>query len=165
MAKPPTLDPIDVRILDLLQQNGCLSSAEVADRVGLSQSPCWRRITSLEENGAIRQRVALLDRERLGLSVMVYIQIKLANQERQTVDAFRKAVTALPEVTQCHMLMGDIDFLLVAITADIEAYRSFLRESLSKLPGVAGIDSRLVLEEVKNSTLLPLNQLATSEQK
>lgn len=157
--KPLTLDELDIRILDVLQENGCLSSAEVAERVGLTQSPCWRRIAALEEGGAIRQRVALLDRARIGLSVMVYVQIKLVNQERASVDAFREAVAALPEITQCHMLMGNIDFLLVAITANIDDYRHLLRESLSKLPGVVGIDSRLVLEEVKNSTTLPVHRL------
>jgi len=159
-AKTLDLDATDLQILDLLQSQGTLSSNEVAERLGLTQSTAWRRIAALEQSGAIRGRVALLDRGRLGLGVMVYVMVKLAHQDRKQVDAFRKAAIALPEVMQCHMLMGDIDFLLVTITADIEAYRRLLRESLSKLPGVTGLDSRLVLEEAKDTTVLPLQQLA-----
>jgi Lrp/AsnC family transcriptional regulator len=152
----PQLDEVDLDILAILQEDASLSSAQVAERVGISQSPTWRRITNLERSGVIRQRTTLVDRHKLGLNLLVFVLVRLEDQTEPTVRKFKQAVASIPEVLQAHMLMGDIDFLLQVIAKDIEAYLALLRESLSRLPGVRGIDSRVVVEEAKNSPILPI---------
>jgi Lrp/AsnC family transcriptional regulator len=124
----------------------------------MSQSPAWRRITNLEQSGVIRRRATLVDRQKVGLNLLVFVLIRLEDQTEPTVRKFKDAVAAIPQVLQAHMLMGDIDFLLQVIASDIDDYLALLREHLSRLPGVRGIDSRVVVEEAKNSTLLPLGQ-------
>jgi Lrp/AsnC family transcriptional regulator len=141
----------------VLQEDASLSSAQVAERVGLSQSPAWRRITNLEQAGVIKQRTTLLDRHKVGLNLLVFVLVRLEDQTEPTVRKFKDAVAAIPQVLQAHMLMGDIDFLLQVIASDIDAYLPLLREQLSRLPGVSGIDSRVVVEEAKNSPVLPLD--------
>jgi len=154
------LDETDFKILRAVQADATLSSAQVAERIGMSQSPAWRRMVNLEEAGAIKKRVTLIDRQVVGLRFMVYVLIRLKDQTQKTVDQFQSRVRAIPEIVQCHMLMGDIDFLLLAITEDLEAYHKLLREEISRLPGVSGIDSRVVVEETKSTTELPLDGLA-----
>lgn len=153
------LDDIDFNILGILQEDASLSSGQVAERVGMSQSPVWRRITNMEQAGVIKQRTTLLDRQKVGLNLLVFVLVRLEDQTERTVSEFKAAVAAIPEVLQAHMLMGDIDFLLQVIARDIDAYLTLLREELSRLPGVRGIDSRVVVEEAKNSPLLPLAEL------
>jgi len=152
-------DEIDLNILRAVQGDATLSSAQVAEVVGISQSPAWRRMANLEEAGAIRKRVTLLDRHVVGLHFMVYVLIRLKDQTQKTVDHFQSRVSAIPEIVQCHMLMGDIDFLLLAITEDLEAYHRLVRQEISCIPGVSGIDSRVVVEETKSTTELPLDGL------
>jgi Lrp/AsnC family transcriptional regulator len=156
MAK---LDETDLKILRAVQADATLSSAQVARRVGMSQSPAWRRVINLEKRGAIKKRVALIDRHVVGLRSMVYVLIRLKDQTQRTVDDFQARVRLIPEIVQCYMLMGDIDFLLLAITEDLEAYHKLLRDEISRIPGVSGIDSRVVVEETKSTTELPLNGL------
>jgi Lrp/AsnC family transcriptional regulator len=152
----PTLDDIDHRILTLLQDDASLNAAEVANRVGLSQSPCWRRIARLERDGLIRRRVALLDRQKLGLGVVVFVQIKIARGSKQSLGQFEEAVRRFPEVQECHMLMGEIDFLLKVVTCDVAGYEEFLRTKLSRLAAVGEVRSSMVLSPVKETTALPL---------
>jgi Lrp/AsnC family transcriptional regulator len=153
-------DETDFKILRAVQGDATLSSAQVAELVGISQSPAWRRMVNLEKAGAIKKRVTLIDRHVVGLRFMVYVLIRLKDQTQKTVDHFQSRVQAIPEIVQCHMLMGDIDFLLLAITEDLEAFHKLLRESISRIPGVSGIDSRVVVEETKSTTELPLDGLA-----
>jgi Lrp/AsnC family transcriptional regulator len=153
------LDHTDLQILELLQRDATLSSAQVAEAIGKSQSLVWRRIVSLETSGAIKRRVTVVDRETVGLGLLVHVLIVLNNQTQGSVSAFQDAVAGMPEIIQCHMLMGDIDFLLLAVTRDLASYRVLLRERLSTLPGVRGIDSRVVVEDVKSTTELPLRTL------
>ena len=153
------LDPIDRRILGLLQADASLTAADIAQRVGLSQSPCWRRIARLDKLGLIRRRVALLDRERLGLGVMVFAQVKFARGARQSLADFEEMIRAFPEVQECYMLMGEVDFLLKVITRDVAAYEQFLRERLSRIPAVQEVRSSIALTPVKETTELPLGQL------
>lgn len=150
------LDEIDCRILALLQEDASLNAADVAKRVGLSQSPCWRRIARLEQAGFIRRRVALLNRKQLGLGVVVFAQVKLARGSRDALGEFEAAVRSFPEVQECYMLMGDTDFLLKIVTRDVEAYEEFLRHKLARLPAVGGVRSSMALTPVKESTALPL---------
>lgn len=153
------MDKTDLRILDLLQSDATRSTADVAEAVGLSPSPCWRRITLLEEQGIIRKRVAVLDREKLGLSVTVVVQVKLTTHGRQSLHDFEQRVRTFPEVVQCFTVMGTIDFILVVVTTDIRAYERFMREHLSQLPGIQGVESNIVMSIIKDTTALPLARL------
>jgi Lrp/AsnC family transcriptional regulator, cysteine-sensing transcriptional activator len=152
----PPVDKTDLKILDLLQNDASRSTNEIADHVGLSASPCWRRISLLEQQGVIRRRVALLDREKLGLGVTVVVQVRLTTHGRQSLVAFEERVRELPEVTQCFTVMGAIDFVLIVVTRDIRAYERFMREELAQLPGVQAIESNIVMSAIKDTTALPL---------
>ncbi len=155
------LDRLDLQILDALQRDATLSTAEVASRVGLSQSPCWRRISLLEQQGVIKRRVALLSREKLGLEVLVFVHVKLTSNGWQSLPKFKQQVVSFPEVIQCFVLMGDIDFILLVATPTIDAYNNFVQRKLAQVPGVQSIDSRIVLEETKNTTELPLEAISS----
>ncbi|HUO78864.1 MAG TPA: Lrp/AsnC family transcriptional regulator [Steroidobacteraceae bacterium] len=150
------LDRTDLRILSALQKDAALSTAEIAQRVGLSQSPCWRRINLLETNGVIRKRVALLSRDKVGLDVLVFTHVKLASHGWQSLPKFKQKVVSFPEVVQCFMVIGDFDFILLVATRTINDYNEFIQKRLSQVPGVQAIESRIVLEEAKNTTELPL---------
>jgi Lrp/AsnC family transcriptional regulator len=150
------IDRIDLRILSALQKDASLSTAEIAQRVGLSQSPCWRRINLLEANGVIRKRVALLSRDKVGLDVLVFTHVKLASHGWQSLPKFKQKVVSFPEVVQCFMVIGDFDFILLVATRTINDYNEFIQKRLSQVPGVQAIESRIVLEEAKNTTELPL---------
>lgn len=152
-----TLDRIDLKILGALQKDASLSTADVAQRVGLSQSPCWRRISQLETDGVIKQRVAVLARDKLGLDVLVLVHVKLASHGWQSLPKFKQKVLSFPEVMQCFMVMGDTDFVLLVATRTIDEYNDFLQRRLSQVPGVQAIESRIVIEETKNTTELPLD--------
>ena len=151
------IDRIDLKILDALQQDATLSTTDVAQRVGLSQSPCWRRISLLEADGVIQKRVAILSRDKLGLGVLVFVHVKLASHGWQSLPKFKQKVVSYPEVVQCFMVMGDFDFVLLVATRTINEYNEFLQQRLSQIPGVQAVDSRIVLEETKNTTELPLD--------
>jgi Lrp/AsnC family transcriptional regulator len=153
------LDATDLEILRALQADAASQSADIGARVGLSQSPTWRRISNLETSGAIRARVALVDRQVVGLHFMAYVFVRLTDQTQATLERFKQEVLAIPEIVQCHVLMGDIDYILVVIARDIEHFRVLLREKVAGFAGVRGLDSRVVLEEVKNTTALPLDSL------
>jgi Lrp/AsnC family transcriptional regulator len=150
------LDNIDVKILGRLQSDAAISTADLANEVGLTQSPCWRRVSLLEAAGVIKNRVTLLARPKLGLGALVYVAVKLADHGASTLPALRTLCESSPEVLQCFMLMGDVDYVLVVATRDIDAYSEFLRNRLSKIPGIREITSRIVLEEVKNTSALSL---------
>ncbi|MDX1299656.1 MAG: Lrp/AsnC family transcriptional regulator, partial [Pseudomonas sp.] len=117
-----TLDAYDRRILTLLQEDSSLSSAEIAEQVGLSQSPCWRRIQRLKEEGVIRRQVILLDRKKIGLNTQIFAEVKLNAHGRSNLTEFAEAMREFPEVLECYVLMGSVDFLLRIVTQDIEAY-------------------------------------------
>ncbi|QLQ14080.1 MAG: Lrp/AsnC family transcriptional regulator [Brevundimonas sp.] len=150
------LDPIDARILDILQQDAALSVAEVAERVGLSASPCWRRIKRLEDAGLIVRRVTLLDAARLGLDFEVYAIVKLNLPSSENLAAFETAVADWPEVVQCATITGREDYVLRIITRDMHAFDRFLRDKLLALGIVSDCESHIVTRGVKNVTSLPL---------
>jgi len=150
------LDKQDIAILKALQQDASVSSTELAERVGLSQSPCWRRVNQLEEAGVIQSRVARLARKKLGLDVLVVVNVKLASHGWQSLPKFKQRVVSFPEVLQCFLVMGDIDFILLVATRTVEEYNSFVQGKLAQIQGVQSIDSRIVIEETKNTTELPL---------
>lgn len=158
-----SVDKVDLQILELLQANGALSAADVASEVGLSQSPAWRRIHRLESEGVITRRVAVLDRRRLGFDVTVLVQVKFGRRSPKAVGRFEAAIRSMPEVQECHMLMGSMDFLLKVVAKDVESYERFLRTKLSALPGVKEIESSLSLLEIKSTTALPLGGVAETK--
>ena len=153
---PEVLDAIDAKILDLIQHDAGLSVAEIAERVGLSSSPCWRRIKRLEDAGVIQKRVTLLNGESLGLAFEVYAEVKLNLPTRENLEAFEKAIVGLPEVAQCATVTGGMDYVLRIVTRDMHAFDAFMREKLLSLGLVSNIESRIVIRSVKNSTAVPL---------
>jgi Lrp/AsnC family transcriptional regulator len=150
------LDGFERRILAILQQDASRSTTDIAAEVGLSQAPCWRRIQKLKDEGFIRSQVCLLDRRKLGLRAQVFAQVKLNAHGRANLDEFAEAIREFPEVLECHVLMGSVDFMLRIVTADIEAYERFFFEKLSQLPGVQEINSTVALSEIKSTTALPI---------
>jgi Lrp/AsnC family transcriptional regulator len=150
------LDAIDARILDLVQHDASLSVAEIAERVGLSSSPCWRRIKRLEDVGIVQRRVTLLDREKLGLSFEVYCTAKLSLPTKENLETFEQAVNRWPEVVQCATVTGAADYELRIVTRDMHAFDDFLRDKMLSLGLVSNIESRIVIRAVKNSTAVPL---------
>jgi Lrp/AsnC family transcriptional regulator len=157
---PIHLDEIDLRILDALQRGGNLSTAEVAKRVGLSQSPCWRRIRRLESIGVVRERVAILDTDLLGFEVTAFASIKLSEHGRRALPEFEAAIEALPEVVDAYAMTGEVDYLLRVVTRDIRSYERLLRDALLNLPTVREVHSQIALSNVKRTTRLPLERLA-----
>ena len=158
---PETLDAVDARILDLIQHDAGLSVAEVAERVGLSSSPCWRRIKGLEDAGVIQRRVTILDREKLGLGFEVYCTAKLSLPTKDNLEAFEAAIDGWSEVVQCATVTGSADYELRIITRDMNAFDAFLREKLLSLGLVSNVESRIVIRGVKNSTAVPLGLIST----
>ena len=152
------LDNYDKRILELLQEDASLATAEIAERVGLSQSPCWRRIQRLKDEGVIRRQVTLLDRRKIGLNAQVFAQVKLNAHGRSNLTEFAEAMQRFPEVLECHVLMGSVDFMLRIVTRDIEAYERFFFEKLSLVPGIQEVNSIVALSEIKSTTSLPVGQ-------
>jgi Lrp/AsnC family transcriptional regulator len=150
------LDRGDLRILSLLQEHGNLSAAEIAERLSLTASTCWRRVSRLEEQGVIVKRVAILDREKLGLTVMVFSHVKLVGHGRDALLRFEQAVRAHPEILECYTLMGETDFLLRIVCRDIKAYEAFFLDHLSRFPGVQSVNSSIALAVIKETTALPL---------
>jgi len=150
------LDAYDRRILELLQEDASLSSAQIAERVGLSQSPCWRRIQRLKDEGVIRGQVTLLDRKKIGLNTQIFAEVKLNAHGRSNFTEFTEAIRGFPEVLECYVLMGAVDFLLRIVTSDIEAYERFFFEKLSNVPGIQEVNSIVALSEIKSTTSLPL---------
>ena len=150
------LEAVDTRILDLVQNDAGLSVAEIAERVGLSSSPCWRRIKRLEDVGVIQRRVTLLDQEKLGLGFEVYATVKLSLPTRENLEAFEKEVARWPEVTHCATVTGGEDYVLRIVTRDMHTFDEFLREHILSLGLVSNVVSRIVMRSVKSTTAVPL---------
>ena len=153
---PDNLDMFDRRILRLMQQDASRSTTEIAELVGLSQAPCWRRLQRLKEAGYLRAQVALLDRRKVGLNAQIFAQVKLTATGRSNLEEFTAAIREFAEVLECHVLMGPVDFMLRIVARDIEAYERFFFDKLSRVPGVQEINSTVALSEIKSTTELPL---------
>ena len=150
------LDEIDRRILRALQENARVSNVELAELVGVSPSPCWRRVRDLEQKGVISRYVTLLDPGSVGLPVSVVIQVSLERQVEAALETFESAVAEWPEVMECYLMTGDADYMLRVVVADLDAYQRFLLDHLTRVPGVASIKSSFALKQVKYRTALPL---------
>ena len=150
------LDAIDRRILKLLQTEAGINASEIGERIGLSQSAVWRRMQGLREQGVIRDQPVKLDREKVGLNTMVFAHVKLTSHGRSNLAEFSEAVKAYPEVLDCYVVLGNVDFLLRIVTEDIKAYEQFFFETLSQLPGIQEVNSSIVLSDIKHTTVLPI---------
>jgi len=156
------LDNIDAKILHLIQSDAGLSVSDISEDVGLSSSPCWRRIKRMEELGIIKSRVTLLDRKTLGLDFEVFVAVKLALPNRTNMEKFEQAVARMPEVVQCAVVTGAVDFMLRVVTTDMHAYESFLREVLLSIDLVSDVQSRIVMRQTKHTTAVPLNLISNA---
>jgi Lrp/AsnC family transcriptional regulator len=150
------LDPFERKILRELQRDAVQTIAELAAKVGLSASPCWRRVDRLQREGVIRGRTALVDRRKVGLNAHIFAQVRLNAHGRANLDEFSDAIRSFPEVLDAYVLMGQTDFMLRIVARDIDAYERFFFEKLSKLPGIQEITSTVALSEIKSTTELPV---------
>src|SRR5262245_31849059 len=150
------LDATDLKILRLLQSDGRMSLADLANKVGLSPSPCLRRVRMLEKAGVISRYVAVLDQRAVGLPVSVFVSIKLDKQREEHLDRFAKTIARWPEVLECYLMTGPRDYWLRVVVPDLPAYERFLKQKLTRLEGVASIESSFALEQVKYTNVLPL---------
>lgn len=156
MTPKTHLDETDVQILHLLQNDGRMTNAELAKRVGLSPPSVLQRVRALEKAGLIRAYVALLEPERLGLRITAMIMISLALHQEQPIERFRRSIQEIPEIIECYHVSGDFDFLLKVVVKDMRAYEIFLREKLSKIKGIGKITTNFVLATNKQITQIPL---------
>ncbi len=152
----PKLDKTDWNILAALQENGRISNVDLAGKVHLSPSPCLARVKTLEESGVINRYVALLDPVAAGLSVSIFVQVTLDRQIESALTTFEEAVAGRPEVMECYLMTGSSDYLLRVAVADLEKFRTFVVDFLSRTPGVGNIQSSVALKRVKYQTALPL---------
>jgi len=150
------LDGFERKILALLQEDASRSNAEIAAAIGLSEAPCWRRIQRLRKDGYILADVSLLDRRKIGLNAQIFAQVKLTAHGRSNLAAFSEAIRSFPEVLECFVLMGTVDFMLRIVARDIESYERFFFDKLSQVPGIQEINSMVALSEIKSTTALPI---------
>lgn len=157
---PSTLDATDWKILATLQQDARIANIELARKVHLSPSPCLARVRRLEESGLISRYVTLLDPVALGLTVSVFIQVRLEKQVEAALETFERAIAERPEVMECYLMTGDSDYLIRVVVRDVQALERFIVDFLSRVPGVGNIQSSFALKQVKYKTALPLPQEA-----
>jgi Lrp/AsnC family transcriptional regulator len=153
------MDLIDRKILDLLQRDATLAIAEVADRVGLSQTPCWKRIQRLEAQGVIQRRVALLDPEKLGLGLTVFVSVESGDHSQEWLTRFADLVSGMPEVLEFHRMAGEVDYMLRVVVPDMQAYDGFYKRLIGAVP-LKNVTSRFSMERIKSSTVLPIPDTA-----
>ena len=151
-----TLDDIDRKILVALQADGRMSLNDLAAKVGLSPSPCLRRVRMLERDGVISRYVAVLDQRAVGLPVSVFVSIRLERQRQEALDRFAKAIERWPEVLECYLMTGPRDYWLRVVVPDLDAYERFVKQKLTRIEGIASIESSFALEQVKYTNVLPV---------
>ena len=153
------LDATDDRLLEILQKNATITMQELGSMVGLSHTPCWRRVRRLEEKGFITRRVTLLDPEKLELNVNVFVFVTLSRHQSNALTRFENAVKNIPEIVECYSVSGQADFLLRVIVHDVAAYDTLLKRTLIHLPEIGNLNSTIALQQVKYTTELPLQSL------
>ena len=150
------LDAIDKKIIRLLQADGKITVGELSEKVGLSPSPCARRVRLLEEAGIIKGYAALIDQSKVGLPISAFASIKLERQSEENLDRFGEAVSGWSEVVDCYLMTGQRDYLMRIVTSDLESYERFLKDKLTRLEGVASIETSFALVQIKRSEALPI---------
>lgn len=153
----PKIDGINAQLLSLLQDDGRMTNARLADRLGMSETPCWRRLKRLEESGFIEGYQANLNRRKLGLSVMAFVQLHCSEHDQAATAEFQRIVETTPNILACHNTTGADDFLLIVVARDLDDYSAFVDSTLRRLPGVTSIRSNLSLKEMKGSSKLPVS--------
>lgn len=156
----PALDAIDRRILAALQADGKLSNVDLAERVGLSPSPCLRRVKRLEDEGLIAGYRAVLDRKAVGLGLTVFVELKVGKHSRDNAAMLQAALLAIPEVVSCHMVSGVSDFLAEVVVSDLEAYERLMTDKILTLPTIEDVRSNFAIRTIKTAGPLPLGHLA-----
>jgi len=151
------MDAIDRKILAVLQDNAALSVAEIGSRVGLSSTPCWKRIQRLEADGVIQKRVAIIDQDSIGLGISVFVSIETGDHSQDWLDKFAKTVTAMPEVMEFYRMAGDVDYMLRVVVPDIAGYDGFYKRLISTV-ALKNVTSRFAMEKIKSTTALPIPQ-------
>jgi DNA-binding Lrp family transcriptional regulator len=159
-----TLDAIDYRILDRLQDDARLTNVDLAKAVNLSPSPCLARVRALEADGLIDRYVTLLDPVKVGLTVSVFISVSLEKQVESALEIFERAIRDRPEVMECYLMTGDADYLIRVVVPDVPALERFILDFLTKVPGVGNIRSSFALKQVKYKTALPLREAERPKQ-
>ena len=160
MSLLPNLDAIDRRILDIIQSEGRLPNAALAERGGLSPSPCWRRVRALEDAHVIRGYVTVVNPQAIGLPVNVFAMVTLDKQIESTLEHFETEISKRPEVMECYLMTGEFDYLLRIVVPDLAAYERFLMDHLSRVDGIASIKSSFALKQVRYKTALPLTHIS-----
>jgi Lrp/AsnC family transcriptional regulator len=146
------MDSIDRKLLSLLQDDASMPLQDIAARVGLSVNPCWRRIKRMESEGIIRARVAVLDPEKIGLNVTVFVRIKIREHTSEWVKRFAAAIRSIAEIAECHRMGGDVDYMLKVIVADIAGYDRVYKQLITKVPGLADVSALFSMERIKYTT-------------
>jgi Lrp/AsnC family transcriptional regulator len=149
------MDAIDRKIIAVLQENAALSVAEIGSRVGLSSTPCWKRIQRLEADGVIVKRVALVDQDRIGLGVTVFVSIETGDHSQEWLDRFAEVVGAMPQVMEFYRMAGDVDYMLRVVVPDIAGYDAFYKGLIAAVP-LKNVTSRFAMEKIKSTTALPI---------
>jgi Lrp/AsnC family transcriptional regulator, cysteine-sensing transcriptional activator len=152
------MDAIDRKILAVLQDDAALSVADIGSRVGLSSTPCWKRIQRLEADGVIVKRVALVDQDRIGLGISVFVSIETGDHSQDWLDRFAKTVTAMPEVMEFYRMAGDVDYMLRVVVPDIAGYDAFYKRLIATVP-LKNVTSRFAMEKIKSTTALPIPEI------
>lgn len=150
------IDDTDRKILAILQKDASLSSAEIADRIGSSQSPVWRRINAMEKSGVIRKKVVIVDAKKAGFGFTVFVRLKMTEHGKNTLAEVEELLSHLPQVQECQILLGDIDFRMRIVARDLDDFERFLQEHLLSLEGIREITSRVVVRNIKDTRELPL---------
>ena len=153
------MDAIDRKILVVLQDDASLSVADIGSRVGLSSTPCWKRIQRLEAEGVIQRRVALVDQDRIGLGVTVFVSIETGDHSQDWLNRFAKVVGAMPEVMEFYRMAGDVDYMLRVVVADMQSYDVFYKKLIGAVP-LKNVTSRFAMEKIKSVTALPVPAVA-----
>ncbi len=154
----------DLRILEQMQSDCSISTTELAERVGLSQSPCWRRLQRLKDEGFIRKQVAILDRHKFGSSLCIFAYLKMATLTEKQRAEFLRNIQMIPEVLECHTVFGEMDIVMKVLAQSLEWYQKFIFETILKLPGVQDIQSTVTLVELKSTTEIPLDRIRAGAQ-
>src|SRR6478672_11601912 len=149
------MDAIDRKILSVLQEDASLSVAEIGSRVGLSSTPCWKRIQKLEAEGIILRRVALVDQDKLGIGITVFVSIETGDHSREWLGQFADTVGAMPEVMEFYRMAGDVDYMLRVVVPDIQGYDTFYKKLIATVP-LKNVTSRFAMEKIKSTTALPI---------
>lgn len=156
-----SLDKFDQAILTALQEDGALSIAALSERIGLSTTPCWKRVKRLEDEGFIEKRVAIVNRKKVGLGVTVFVSVRTGQHDEKWLKKFAAAVATLPEVLEFHRMSGDVDYLLKVVTTDIDGYDAFYKK-LIRVAQLTGVSSAFSMEQIKSTTALPLGVVGRS---